>query len=83
MKVFEVFGSSMFRRYIRLWVPITFGTAISALLAFNNLYTPVPIGGGDAACFPRRQEQMGHWYGELSQFAFPWKGSGVDGNGAV
>jgi hypothetical protein len=26
---------------------------------------------------------MRHWYGDLSQFAFPWKGSGVDGNGAV
>jgi peptidoglycan/LPS O-acetylase OafA/YrhL len=83
-KVLEVLGSSVFRRNIRLWVPITFGTAIAALLAFNNLYTPVPTRGElIPPIFPTWQEQMWHWYGDLSQCAFPWKGSGVDGNGAA
>jgi peptidoglycan/LPS O-acetylase OafA/YrhL len=84
VKVLEVLSSSVFRRSIRLWVPITFGTAISALLAFNDLYTPVPSRGETIPpVFPTWQEQMLHWYGDLSQFAFPWKGSGVDGNGPI
>lgn len=83
-KVLEVLGSSVFRRGVRLWVPIVLGTLISALLANKDLYTPVP-GRGELLppVLPTLREQLWHWYGDLWGFSFPWKSGGVDGNGAA
>jgi hypothetical protein len=84
VKVFKVLGSSVFRRNIRLWGIHHFGTAISALLAFDSLCTPIPTRG--ELILPVSQDgrsQMRHWYGELSKFVFPWKGLDVNGNGVV
>jgi peptidoglycan/LPS O-acetylase OafA/YrhL len=83
-KVLQTLGSSVFRRSFRLWIPIIVGTFISAVLACYNLYTPVPSRGElIPPVFPTWQEQMWHWWGDLCQFSFPWKGAGVDGNGAA
>lgn len=82
-EVLKVLSSSVFRRGMRLWIPILFGTFISALLAGKGWYTPVPSRGDlIPPTFPSLREQVVHWMGELSEFAFPWKGSGVDGNAA-
>ena len=81
--VLQTLSSSVFRRGFRLWIPIVFGTFISALLAYNDLYTPVPNRGElIPPVFPTLREQLWHWWGDLCIFWFPWKAT-VDGNDTV
>jgi len=78
-RVLEVLSSSVFRRFLRLWMPIVLGTFISALLANYELYTPVPSRGEIIPpTFPTLREQLWDWWVELSAFWFPWRS--VDGN---
>ncbi|KAE9363262.1 hypothetical protein N431DRAFT_433404 [Stipitochalara longipes BDJ] len=82
-KVLDVLSSSVFRRFFRLWIPIFFGTFISALLAYYDLYTPVPNRGEIIPpTFPTLKEQLWHWWGDLCVFWYPWKGI-VDANQPV
>ncbi|KAN0104229.1 Acyltransferase family domain containing protein [Hyaloscypha variabilis] len=81
-KVLEVLSSSVFRRWMRLWIPIVFGTFISALLANYALYTPVPSRGETIPpTFPTLREQLWHWWDALCVFWYPW--TAVDGNAPV
>jgi peptidoglycan/LPS O-acetylase OafA/YrhL len=75
----DTLASSVFRRGIRLYVPIIFGTLISAYLAQKGAYTPVPTRTEIIPPqLPTLHDQMHHWYHSLQ--ALILAGLAVDPN---
>jgi peptidoglycan/LPS O-acetylase OafA/YrhL len=61
--VLDTLASSVFRRSIRLYTPLIFGTFMSAYLAQNGYYTPVPARTElMPPQLPTMRDQLHHWY---------------------
>jgi peptidoglycan/LPS O-acetylase OafA/YrhL len=78
-RVLDSLSSSVFRRGMRLHIPIFFGTFISMLLAYNELYMPVPARSETIPpTFPTLREQFWDWWAKTMEVVFPFRG--VDPN---
>lgn len=61
--VLDTLASSVFRRGVRLYIPILFGTLISAYLAQEGYFTPVPARTELLPpILPTMSHQLYHWY---------------------
>ncbi len=61
--VFDTLASSVFRRGMRLYLPIVFGTLISAFLTQKGYYTPVPARTEVIPPqLPTMRDQLHHWW---------------------
>jgi peptidoglycan/LPS O-acetylase OafA/YrhL len=77
--VLEVLGSSVFRRGMRLYLPIVVGTFISALLAYRGWYMPVPDRGETIPPqFPTLPLQLSHWWFCVQELVFPFNAINVN-----
>jgi peptidoglycan/LPS O-acetylase OafA/YrhL len=78
-RVLDSLSSSVFRRGMRLNIPIFFGTFISMLLAYNELYMPVPARSETIPpTFLTLTEQFWDWWAKTMEVVFPFRG--VDPN---
>ncbi|KUJ10506.1 uncharacterized protein LY89DRAFT_596299 [Mollisia scopiformis] len=81
--VLQTLSSSVFRRSMRLFLPILFGTFISMNLAYNGYFTPVPSRGElIPPILPSYKAQVKHWWFYFLEIAFPFWDRGVDPNRA-
>ncbi|KAF8861068.1 hypothetical protein BDZ45DRAFT_647964 [Acephala macrosclerotiorum] len=81
--VLSTLSSSVFRRSMRLYIPIFVGTFISMNLAYNQYFTPVPARGEPIPpILPSYEEQVHHWWRYTTELIFPFWAGGIDPNRA-